>query len=91
MREKGWAKSKPLPSTPSSPDEKFWETVREQFFMPPELGVMNAANLCPALVPVVETQERLTRDLDRNPSFPNRVKLGEGKESTRKLLADFWE
>jgi isopenicillin-N epimerase len=87
--EKTWAKSKPLPSTPSNPDEKFWETVREQFFMPPELGVMNAANLCPALVPVVETQERLTRDIDRDPSFPNRVKMGEGKESTRKLLAEF--
>ena len=87
--EKSWAKSGSLPPTPSTPDEKFWETVREQFFMPPELGVMNAANLCPALVPVVEAQERLTRDLDRNPSFPNRVKLGEGKESTRKLLAEF--
>jgi selenocysteine lyase/cysteine desulfurase len=87
--EKGWAKSKPLPATPSSPDEKFWETVREQFFMPPELAVMNAANLCPALAAVVETQERLTRDMDRDPSFPNRVKLGQGKESTRKLLAEF--
>jgi selenocysteine lyase/cysteine desulfurase len=50
---------------------------------------MNAANLCPSLVPVVETQERLTRDMDRDPSFPNRVKLGEGKEFTRKLLAEF--
>src|SRR3989475_5159643 len=57
--------------------------------MPPDLGVMNAANLCPSLVPVVETQERLTRDMDRDPSFPNRVKLGEGRESTRKLLAEF--
>ena len=57
--------------------------------MPPGLGVMNAANLCPSLVPVVETLERLTRDMDRDPSFPNRVKLGEGKESTRKLLAEF--
>jgi len=87
--EKGWARPKPLPATPSSPDEQFWETVREQFFMPPELGVMNAANLCPALVPVVETQERLTRSMDTDPSFPNRVKLGQGKESTRKLLAEF--
>ena len=87
--EKSWAKPKPLASTPSKPDEKFWETVREQFFMPPGLGVMNAANLCPSLVPVVETQERLTHDLDRDPSFPNRVKLGEGKEAARKLLAEF--
>ena len=87
--EKTWAKTKPLASTLSNPDEKFWEAVREQFFMPAGLGVMNAANLCPALVPVVEAQERLTRDMDRDPSFPNRVKLGEGRESTRKLLAEF--
>ena len=87
--ETGLAKSKPFPSTPSNPGEGFWETVREQFYLPPGLGVMNAANLCPALVPVVETQERLTRDLDRDPSFPNRVKLGEGREATRKLLAEF--
>lgn len=87
--ERTWAKSKPLSPTPSKPGEKFWETVREQFFMPPGLGVMNAANLCPSLIPVVETLERLTRDMDRDPSFPNRVKMGEGKESTRKLLAEF--
>jgi isopenicillin-N epimerase len=87
--EKTWTKPKPLPSPAENRGEEFWESVREQFFMPPALGVMNAANLCPALVPVVETQERLTRDLDRDPSFPNRVKLTEGKESTRKLLAEF--
>src|SRR5262245_34254695 len=87
--DRALAKSKLLPSTPSNPGEGFWESVREQFYMPPGLGVMNAANLCPALVPVVEAQERLTHDLDRDPSFPNRVKLGEGRESARKLLAEF--
>jgi len=87
--EKAWARPGPLRPTPSHPDEKFWESVREQFYMPPELGVMNAANLCPSLVPVVETLERLTHDVDRDPSFPNRVKFGEGKESARKLLAEF--
>ena len=44
--EKGWAKAKSLPSTPSSPDEKFWETVREQFFMPQELGVPSTGSRC---------------------------------------------
>jgi hypothetical protein len=40
--ERSWAKSGSLPPTPSTPDEKFWETVREQFFMPPELGAPDA-------------------------------------------------
>ena len=31
--------------------EVFWKSVREQFVMPPELAVMNAANLCPASRP----------------------------------------
>lgn len=83
------AEAKPLPVTPSNPNEAFWESVREQFLMPPGLGVMNAANLCPTPLPVVEAQERLTRDMDRDPSFPNRIKLGEGREATRKLLAEF--
>jgi selenocysteine lyase/cysteine desulfurase len=30
-----------------------------------------------------------TKDVDRDPSFPNRVKLGEGKESVRRLAAEF--
>jgi selenocysteine lyase/cysteine desulfurase len=50
---------------------------------------MNAANLCPSPVPVVDALVAATRDMDRDPSFPNRVKMREGKEATRKLLAEF--
>jgi selenocysteine lyase/cysteine desulfurase len=74
---------------PDSPGEAYWRTIREQFLMPADLGVMNAANLCPSSVAVVETMLAATRDMDRDPSFPNRVKMGEGKETTRKLLAEF--
>ena len=35
--------------------EAFWTNVREQFVMPPDLAVMNAANLCPSSRPVLET------------------------------------
>ena len=38
----------------SGTGEAFWKSVREQFVMPPELGVLNAANLCPASRPVLE-------------------------------------
>jgi isopenicillin-N epimerase len=88
-RVEGWARPKELPPTPAHPTESFWSSVREQFLMPRDLGVMNAANLCPSSAPVVEAMIRYTKDMDGDPSFPNRVKMGEGKEATRKLLAQF--
>jgi selenocysteine lyase/cysteine desulfurase len=84
-----WAKSAKLPPTPASPDEKFWVSVRDQFVMPKELTMLNAANLCPSSGPVLDTLYRMTKDMDQDPSADNRVKLGEGRETTRKLLAEF--
>jgi isopenicillin-N epimerase len=87
--EFGWARTAKLPPTPASPDEKFWVSVRDQFVMPKDLAMFNAANLCPSSAPVLETMYRLTKDMDQDPSFDNRAKLGDGREHTRKLLADF--
>ena len=84
-----WGKRPPLPPTPAKPDERYWNSVREQFVMPSDLAVMNAANLCPSSAPVLEAMYANTRDMDRDPSFNNRIKMGEGKETTRKLLAEF--
>jgi selenocysteine lyase/cysteine desulfurase len=84
-----WPRSADLPPTPSSPDEKFWLSVRDQFVMPKELTMLNAANLCPSSAPVLETMYKATKDMDQDPSFDNRVKLGEGREKTRALLAQF--
>jgi selenocysteine lyase/cysteine desulfurase len=84
-----WAKDARLPPTPSSPDEKFWTAVRDQFVMPKDLTILNAANLCPSSAPVLETLYKMTRDMDQDPSFENRAKLGDGRENTRKLLAEF--
>src|SRR5499426_66443 len=86
---KAWAVPSDLPPTPASPDERFWSSVREQFVMPPDLTMLNAANLCPSSAPVLETLYKTTKDMDRDPSFDNRVKLGEGRENTRRLLAEF--
>ncbi len=88
-RGEGGALTKEIPPVPKDAKESFWLSVREQFLMPPDLGVMNAANLCPAPTAVVEAMVAATRDLDRDPSFPNRVKLGESKETTRRLVAEF--
>jgi isopenicillin-N epimerase len=85
----GAAPAREVSSAPPAPSEAYWRSVREQFLQPPDLAVMNAANLCPSPIPVVEAMTAATRDMDRDPSFPNRVKMGEGKEATRKLLAEF--
>jgi isopenicillin-N epimerase len=84
-----WPRPTDLPPTPASPDERFWAAVREQFVMPPGLTMLNAANLCPSSAPVLETLYRMTKDMDQDPSQDNRVKLGDGRETTRSLLAEF--
>jgi selenocysteine lyase/cysteine desulfurase len=50
---------------------------------------MNAANLCPSPAPVLEAMYLGTKDMDGDPSFDNRRKMSEGKEQTRRLVADF--
>jgi len=84
-----WARSAPLPEAPAVPDERFWGAVREQFVMPPDLAVMNAANLCPSSAAVLESLEKATRELDREPSPAYREEMHDAKEVTRRLLAEF--
>jgi selenocysteine lyase/cysteine desulfurase len=79
----------PLQQTPERPDERFWLSVRQQFLMPPELAILNAANLCPSPAPVLEAMYRSTKDMDGDPSFDNRQKMTAGKEETRRLVARF--
>jgi len=69
--------------------EAFWKSVRAQFVMPPELGVLNAANLCPASRPVLEALKRESDSVDRDPSAQNRARLNGEKEQLRKALAAF--
>ena len=69
--------------------EAFWKSVREQFVMPPDLAVLNAANLCPASRPVLEALKRESDSVDRDPSGQNRARLSGEKENTRKALAEF--
>ena len=69
----------PLAQTPAQPDERFWLSVREQFLMPSDLAVMNAANLCPSPAPVLEAMYRSTKDMDGDPSFENRAEDDHGK------------
>jgi isopenicillin-N epimerase len=86
-----WGQAGPqtLPPEGAAAGERFWQAVRGQFVMPPDLAVMNAANLCPASVPALRALSRETDDVDRNPSPQNRARLSEAKEHTRRVLAEF--
>ena len=86
---RAWAKPAPLPTAPAVPDEGFWASVREQFVMPPDLAVMNAANLCPSSAPVLEALYKATREMDREPSPGYREQMHDAKEVTRRALAEF--
>ena len=79
----------PLAIGGAAAGEAFWTSVRDQFVMPPDLAVMNAANLCPASRPALETLQRETQSVDRDPSPNNRARLYPEKENTRKALAEF--
>ena len=50
---------------------------------------MNAANLCPASRPALDSLARETQSVDRDPSPNNRARLYPEKEHTRRALADF--
>ena len=83
------ARPAPLLAAGAPAGDAFWDTVREQFVMPPGLAVMNAANLCPSSRRVLESMYGATRDIDQDPSPNNRAKLYPAKEETRKRLAAF--
>ena len=78
----------PVGGGPAAGDA-FWKGVREQFIMPPDLAVLNAANLCPASRPALDALARETANVDRDPSPHNRARLYPEKENTRTALARF--
>lgn len=70
------------------PNESFWTVVRDQFLLPRETAFLNAANLCPSPMSVVEVVTN-ARDLDHDVSPPNRVRLRQAREHVRGAVADF--
>lgn len=80
--------ARPLPPTPAEPDEKFWRDVRARFLVPRDLAFLNAANLCPMSLPVIEAIEKNTRDYEIDPSPEVRSVLLHAREDARRLLAD---
>jgi selenocysteine lyase/cysteine desulfurase len=67
--------------------EAYWARVRDEFVMPPELAMFNAANLCPASRRVIDVLNKFTREVDVDPSPANRAKLGPAREASRAAIA----
>lgn len=78
----------PLPQTPAAPDEAFWRQVRARFLVPPDVHFLNAANLCPTSLAVVEAHERHLRRYEAGPSPEARSGLMDQREEARRLLAE---
>ena len=81
------AKAPVLTSDRLRPGNVDWASVREQFLIPDEVTVLNAANLCPAPRPVLETVQTHTARLDSEPFPSYRSEILSAKERTRDLLA----
>ena len=72
---------------PQRRDEAFWKLVKEQFILREGLILMNAANLCPSPISVIETVFGYLRDEYRDASFQNRAKYDELRKLSRAKLA----
>lgn len=80
--------AEPLPRTPLLPDERFWREVRTRYLVPPDVAFLNAANLCPMPLPVLEAIDTQNRRYEPGPSPDVRSQLmAEGREGSRRLLA----
>ena len=81
--------SEPLPAPRLAPDEKYWQEVRSRYLLPRDVIFLNAANLCPSPLPVVESLYQSTKGYEANPSPTVRSGLmRDGRETARQLLAD---
>ncbi len=70
-------------------DESYWRLLRKQFPLRDNLIYVNAANVCPASLPVLEQHQRYLRDFEADPSFQNRAKFGPLREAARAKAATF--
>jgi selenocysteine lyase/cysteine desulfurase len=70
-------------------DENYWRMLRRQFPLRENLIYVNAANVCPASLPVLDQHQKYLRDFEADPSFQNRAKFGPLREAAREKAAKF--
>ena len=72
---------------PDAGNEGYWQMVKRQFPLEEGLLYLNAANVCPASRLVLDRHLDYLRDFHSNPSFQNRDKYAEMRESLRAKVA----
>jgi len=72
---------------PEADNETYWLMVKRQFPLDERLIYLNAANVCPASRLVLDRHAEYLRDFHSNPSFQNRAKYDEMRESLRGKVA----
>jgi len=80
--------SKSTPPT-SVADEQYWENLKNQFSVPADHIMMNAANLCPGPIVVQEKVRELTNALNKDVSFQYRALFAATRKKSVTLLAQF--
>ncbi|MFC1565137.1 aminotransferase class V-fold PLP-dependent enzyme [candidate division KSB1 bacterium] len=70
-------------------ESKLWEQVRQLFPVSGGLIMLNAANLCPSPYPVQKAVFDYTRNVDSDPSFPNRAKFNDLRNDSIGMLAEY--
>lgn len=78
-----------LAPAPGLPDEAYWESVKNQFAVPDNLVMMNAANLCPSPHAINQQVTAFQQALARDVSFQYRSVFPRLRAESISLLADF--
>jgi len=73
--------------SPEAADESYWQMVKRQFPLDERLIYLNAANVCPASRLVLDRHFEFLRDFHSNPSFQNRAKYVEMRETLRTKIS----
>ncbi len=85
-----WSAFAQMTAPGTSRDESFWQLLRKQFPLRDGVVYLNAANVCPASLPVLDRHQHYLRDFQADPSFQNRAKFGPLKERVRSRAAQFF-
>lgn len=70
-------------------DEKYWELVKKQFTIAPDLVMVNAANLCPSPYFIQDKVIQETKNLGRDVSFQYREVYAQKRVKTLDMLGEF--
>ncbi len=70
-------------------NEQYWELIKKQFTVPPELIMVNAANLCPSPYFIQDKVIDHVKKISANVSFQYRETYTQKRDQTLSLLAKF--